>query len=550
VDQIAWGPAGSGPGDSILGDLEGLRVLDIGCGPARHAAHLARTYGAQVDGIDASASQIERARARYPNVPGLRLIHADAVDHLNTTTPYDVIYSLSTFHFLNPHRLLPALATALKPGGRLYFTVLHTNSAGDGPASTVTPRPEILHLAGGGDLTVHMWVLTPEVWEGLLVQYGLRVQGVTVLNAPQENNHASYRLFQAHRPNRITARPRTAKPPAAGAAVGVGAVLLGPQGLLLGRHRLGTRELPGGTVEPGESLQEAVVRELAEETGLYADRDDVRLLGMFLDRVGDVVRITFGALVTRWRGEPTDQPDESVGDWRWWPLDALPPDGSAGGRLVVERFLSADLLHLDRVAHPNRPGCKDVQVDTEHDPGIRREFVDGRSTRQLARRPTASVSSRTRCGDARSGNSSRSCDIRYRTVWGWTNNAAATSSRLPWCSSHARNVSSSRRAVATGKVRNGARARARRSANASASALSTSSGRWSSVSRISEERERARTARAYEADARVHGRAGPTTAVRSVSCRKRCDRSASGTSSTPVASGRSSRTRVLGSSAR
>ncbi len=52
-------------------------------------------------------------------------------------------------------------------------------------------------------------------------------------------------------------------------------------------------------------------------------------------------------------------------------------------------------------------------------------------TRQLGRRPTASVSSRTRSGDARSGNSSRSCAIRYRTVWGWTNKAAATSSRLP-----------------------------------------------------------------------------------------------------------------------
>jgi ADP-ribose pyrophosphatase YjhB (NUDIX family) len=108
--------------------------------------------------------------------------------------------------------------------------------------------------------------------------------------------------------------------------VGVGAVLLGPRGLLLGRHRLGTRELPGGTVEPGESLRETVVRELAEETGLHADPADVRLLGMLHDQVGEVVRITFGALVTRWRGEPADQPGESVGDWRWWPLDALPPD--------------------------------------------------------------------------------------------------------------------------------------------------------------------------------------------------------------------------------
>ncbi|MFI1733967.1 class I SAM-dependent methyltransferase [Streptomyces acidicola] len=70
VDQITWGPAANGPGDSILGDLRGLRVLDLGCGPARHAAHLARTYGAHLDAVDASLSQIERARARYPDVPG------------------------------------------------------------------------------------------------------------------------------------------------------------------------------------------------------------------------------------------------------------------------------------------------------------------------------------------------------------------------------------------------------------------------------------------------------------------------------------------------
>ena len=117
-----------------------------------------------------------------------------------------MIFSLSTFHFVDPHRLLPALATALKPGGRLYFTVLHTNSAGDGPTWTVTPRPEILRPASD-DLTVHVRVLTPELWEDLLVQYGLRVKGITVLDAPQENNHASYRLFQVNRPDRIT-RPQ------------------------------------------------------------------------------------------------------------------------------------------------------------------------------------------------------------------------------------------------------------------------------------------------------------------------------------------------------
>ena len=56
--------------ESSLGSLEGLRVLDLGCGTGRHAAHLARAYGARADGVDASPSQIERARARYPTCRG------------------------------------------------------------------------------------------------------------------------------------------------------------------------------------------------------------------------------------------------------------------------------------------------------------------------------------------------------------------------------------------------------------------------------------------------------------------------------------------------
>ncbi|MFI6856575.1 bifunctional class I SAM-dependent methyltransferase/NUDIX hydrolase [Streptomyces sp. NPDC050416] len=326
VARIDWGFEGAGPGIEVLGELTGRRVLDLGCGPARHAAYLVRAHGALVDAVDSSAGQLERARARYGSLPGLRLVLGDAVEHLRSAEPYDVIYSVNAVPYIDPHRLLPALAAALKPGGRLCFTVLHTNSHGDGPSDEVSARPEILQLAGGGDVTVQMWVLDPELWTALLAEHGLRVEQVDVLDTPQAGNHASYRLFRVTRSVRVSSRPRTAKPPRAHATLGVGAIVHGPRGLLLGRHRHGTWELPGGTVEPGESLRETVVRELGEETGLDARPEDVRLLGTLLDDAGGLVRVTVAARVTAWRGEPSDQPGESVGRWRWFALDRLPEE--------------------------------------------------------------------------------------------------------------------------------------------------------------------------------------------------------------------------------
>ncbi|WSM43263.1 class I SAM-dependent methyltransferase [Streptomyces cellulosae] len=65
LDRITWGPGLDGPGDEVLGDLEGLRVLDLGCGTGRHAAHLSRAYGSRVDGVDASSSP-DRTGPRPP----------------------------------------------------------------------------------------------------------------------------------------------------------------------------------------------------------------------------------------------------------------------------------------------------------------------------------------------------------------------------------------------------------------------------------------------------------------------------------------------------
>ncbi|MFE1292384.1 hypothetical protein [Streptomyces sp. NPDC058751] len=79
ADRIDWGFWPNGPGAEVLGDLSGKRVLDI---------------GAVVHAVESSVTQHERAGARHADVPGLRLIHADAVEYLKDAEPYDVIYSI------------------------------------------------------------------------------------------------------------------------------------------------------------------------------------------------------------------------------------------------------------------------------------------------------------------------------------------------------------------------------------------------------------------------------------------------------------------------
>ncbi|WP_329202895.1 MULTISPECIES: hypothetical protein [unclassified Streptomyces] len=109
-----------------------------------------------------------------------------------------MIYSIHGFGYLDPHRLLPALRPAMKPRGRLAFSVLHTNSHGHGPSSSVTPRAEILPLAGAPDQNVEMWVLTPKLWEDLCVDNGLLIDGIDALDAPEDDNPVSVRLYRAH----------------------------------------------------------------------------------------------------------------------------------------------------------------------------------------------------------------------------------------------------------------------------------------------------------------------------------------------------------------
>ena len=123
LDEISWGIWGIDESElNVLGDVDGLDVVELGCGTAYFSAWLAKR-GARPLGVDVTPAQLATAR-RLMTETGIEfpLVEADAAETGLPGESADLVVSeYGASIWVDPYRWVPEAARLLRPGGRLAF---------------------------------------------------------------------------------------------------------------------------------------------------------------------------------------------------------------------------------------------------------------------------------------------------------------------------------------------------------------------------------------------------------------------------------------------
>jgi SAM-dependent methyltransferase len=109
----------------VLGDVNGLDVLELGCGAAQWAIALT-SQGARMTGLDNSSRQLDHAREAMAKA-GVEfpLVHASAESTGLPDSSFDLVFcDFGAMTFTDPHLSIPEVARVIRPGGLLAFSAL------------------------------------------------------------------------------------------------------------------------------------------------------------------------------------------------------------------------------------------------------------------------------------------------------------------------------------------------------------------------------------------------------------------------------------------
>ncbi len=110
---------------SMLPELKGKRVLDLGCGYGWHCRYAREKGALSVVGVDLSNRMLEQAR-RMTDDPAIEYRNLAIEDFTCAEDEFDAVISSLAFHYLKDFgELCRKLHRALVAGGSLVFSVEH-----------------------------------------------------------------------------------------------------------------------------------------------------------------------------------------------------------------------------------------------------------------------------------------------------------------------------------------------------------------------------------------------------------------------------------------
>lgn len=115
------------------------------------------------------------------------------------------------------------------------------------------------------------------------------------------------------------------------------------QRILLVRHTyVAGWFLPGGGVETGETMEQALAKELREEANLFLENTPV-LIGVYRNAKASMRDHVMLYHVKDWRQPAMPEPNSEIAECRWFALDELPEDTTSGTLRRIDEVLNGKL---------------------------------------------------------------------------------------------------------------------------------------------------------------------------------------------------------------